>query len=74
MSFSSAVAITPSDAAALPGTYSAFSVGVAGTVRVDTASGQTGVSVTCVAGFVYPLRIAKVYATGTSATGIVGYW
>lgn len=74
MNYSNASAITPSDTTNLPGMVAAFSVGVAGTVAVDTVSGLQNVSITCVAGFIYPLRIVKVHATGTSATGINGYW
>lgn len=72
--FSNASAVTPSDSANLPGVISAFTVGVAGTVAVDTAGGSKNVTLNCIAGWVYPLRVVKVYATGTSATGINGYW
>ena len=74
MQFSNVSAITPSDTANLLGTISAFTVGVTGTVTVDSAGGSKNVTLTCVAGWVYPLRVTKVYATGTTATGINGYW
>ena len=71
--FANARAIVPSDTANLPGACSAFTVGVGGTITVTTINGQI-VQITAVAGFVYPLQIVKVAATGTAATGIVGYW
>jgi hypothetical protein len=71
--FANARAITPSDANNLPGAISAFTVGAGGTITVTTVNGQI-VQITAVAGFVYPVQVVKVAATGTAATGIVGYW
>jgi hypothetical protein len=74
MKYRNASAITPSDSAGLPGTISAFTVGVAGTVTVDTYGGSKGILLNCIAGWTYELGVVKIYATGTSATGINGYW
>lgn len=74
MSYRNVSAITPSDSANLPGTIRAFTVGASGTVTVDTIGGTNNVTLTCVAGWTYELLVTKVYATGTSATGINGYW
>jgi hypothetical protein len=71
--FTNARAIIPSDAINLPGAISAFTVGVGGTVTLTTVNGQI-VQIVAVAGFVYPIQVTKVAATGTAATGIVGYW
>ena len=68
-----AAAVTPSDSVPLTIRASAFVVGANGTVKVNTIY-DTGVTLTCVAGFVYPLTVTKIYSTGTSATGIVGLW
>lgn len=66
-----AQAIVPSDAAALPVVTRALNVASGGTVRVTTQAGDD-VTVTIAAGITFPLRVRKVWATGTSATGIVG--
>jgi hypothetical protein len=66
--------ITPSDSLALTGPVGALTVGVTGTVTVDTVGGQTNVTLTLVAGFQTEVAVTKVYATGTTATGICGYW
>lgn len=74
MLFRNASAITPSDTTNLPGVISGIGVGASGTVAVDTAGGSKNVTLTLTAGFVLELQITKVYNTGTSATGINGYW
>lgn len=47
-------------------------IGVAGTIKVDTVGGNT-VTITAVAG-ILPIRVKRVYATGTSASNIVAIW
>jgi hypothetical protein len=74
MQYRNVSAIVPSDSTNLPGAISAFTVGVTGTVAVDTSGGSKNVALTCVAGWTYTLQVTKVYSTGTSATGINGYW
>ncbi len=67
-----AVAITPHDSNDLTDPCSGFYVGVAGAVKVITASGETVTFANVVAGIVVPLAITRVFSTGTAATGIVG--
>jgi hypothetical protein len=65
-----AAAVTPSDTAELA-TPAVIYVGISGAVRVTTAQG-TEVTFTGVApGFVIPVQIRKVCATGTSALNMV---
>lgn len=70
--FRTAFAITPSDTVALTRPCQSFTVGVAGNVSVLTAAGET-VVIPVIAGFVYPLLVNRVNATGTTATGVVGF-
>jgi len=68
------VAVTPDDANDLARVSVELMVGVGGTVKIDTLGGQTGVTFTAVAGFRYRIRATRVYATGTTATGIVALY
>lgn len=79
----SALAVTPSDAANLvppsgdtnKGTR-ALLVGGAGAVKVDMADGTT-VTLTFPAtacGILQPIAVKKIYAAGTTATGIVAFY
>jgi hypothetical protein len=64
------VAVTPNDNAPLPHAGALYVTGT-GTLKIDTAGGQIGVTLTVVpANALLPVVAAKVYATGTSATGI----
>lgn len=63
--------IVPNDAADLPELVSSLNVETPGSVRVTTRDGSTG-TVFVAAGIAFPLRVAKVWATGTTATGIRG--
>ncbi len=67
---SHAAAVTPSDTVALPTASKRLWIGGAGTVRVLTVGGST-VSYTAPAGAYLQVRIAQVFATGTTATLIV---
>ncbi|WP_246849204.1 spike base protein, RCAP_Rcc01079 family [Rubellimicrobium arenae] len=66
-------AITPSDTVDLNPMLRSLRVGTDGTVRVAGRDGSPPVTFTCVAGEVLPGWIRRVYATGTTATGLVGY-
>lgn len=69
--FNNAAAVTPSDTAAVA--YDGLWVGGAGNVKVDMAGGQAGVTFNSVpAGTLLKIAVTKVYATGTTATAIVG--
>ncbi len=68
----SAQAITPSDSAALAQVTRGLYVGQSGSVRVKMASGDLVTFAGMQGGMAYPLRVAQVLATGTTATGLVG--
>ncbi|MEM8871278.1 MAG: hypothetical protein AAGE38_12815 [Pseudomonadota bacterium] len=63
--------IAPSDTDALALVTRAISVETPGHLQVTTAAGDTG-RIFVAAGIPFPLRVTQVYATGTTATGIVG--
>ena len=63
--------IVPSDSSDLPHVLSGLNVATPGTVRVTTKDGSTG-DVFVAAGTFFPLRVTRVWATGTTATGIRG--
>jgi len=68
-----AAAVTPNDGADLPNATRGPYVGVAGDVKVDFVDGGTGIILKALAaGIVHPFRVKRVYATGTTATDIVG--
>lgn len=72
VAYSHAVAVTPSDSAALASPARALFVGGAGTLTIDTTGGETSVLFSSVpAGATIILGVTKVHATGTTATGIV---
>ena len=64
-------AITPDDGAELGNATRALNVAVSGKVRVTTVSGATD-TIHIAAGIAFPIRATRVWATGTTATGIVG--
>lgn len=68
----SAFDITPSDADDLTADVRGIYVGVSGDLAVDMVDGTTVTFVALTAGVIHPLRVKKVYATGTTATAIVG--
>ena len=71
----SVVLITPDDDNALEQAIMAISFAVAGDLRIETARGDvvTIPADALAAGMQHPIQIKKVFATGTTATGIVGY-
>ncbi len=68
--------VTPSDTVDV--SYKAFVTGSAGTITFNTknTAGVSGegmqVTITANAGEIYPIHVAKVWATGTSASNIIG--
>ncbi|WP_172332141.1 hypothetical protein [Mangrovicoccus sp. HB161399] len=69
--------VTPSDSASLPTHSRAIFVGVGGTLAVelvDSAAGSVLTMQNVQAGMIYPLRVRKVRATGTTAGGIICLW
>lgn len=64
--------ITPSDTTDLARVTRALYVGQSGNVRVETASGDVVTLANMQGGVLYPIRIAKVFATGTTAADLGG--
>ncbi len=62
-------AIVPDDGADIPHVSLALNVATPGTLRVTTLDGDV-VDVQVAAGVAFPLRVTRVWATGTTATGI----
>jgi len=68
-------AITPSNTVDLPNPTKAIYVSATSTLVVDTIGGQTGVTISSLAGGIWhPIQITRVYVTGTSASGLLGSW
>lgn len=63
--------ITPNDSAELAYTTRAINVAVAGDLRVETIHGDVA-TVFVAAGVPFPIQARKVFASGTTASGIVG--
>ncbi len=66
-----AFAVTPNDATDLTEITLSLYVSVAGAVKVTLADGSVVTYANLAAGR-HPLRVKRVWATGTAATGIVG--
>ncbi|MEM9756716.1 MAG: hypothetical protein AAF914_12015 [Pseudomonadota bacterium] len=66
----SLASVTPDDGTDLPNVSRAIAVATSGMVRVTAADGTQG-EVFVAAGVPFPIRVARVWATGTTATGIV---
>ncbi len=66
-------AINPDDAQDLPHAVRCLNVASPGTVRLTTIKGDTE-SLFLNAGTVFPIRARRVWATGTTAAGIVGLY
>lgn len=63
--------IVPNDAVDLSAVTRGIYVGAAGHLQVQMVSGQTVTFENVLAGVVYPIRAARVLATGTTAEGLV---
>jgi hypothetical protein len=70
----SASAITPNDSTNLTTVTRGIYVGVSGDVKVDMADNSTVIFVGLSSGGIHPIAVKKVYATGTTATNIVGVY
>jgi hypothetical protein len=71
MPASTLVEVVPDDGSDLPQLLSGLNVATPGTVRVTTKDGSIG-TVFVEAGTVFPLRVRRIWATDTTATGIRG--
>jgi hypothetical protein len=67
-----AAALTPNDAADLATETRALYVGTGGNLSVILSGDTAAVTFTNVAAGYHPLRVKRLRATGTTATGIVG--
>jgi len=65
-------AITPNDGADLTDAVRAIYVGGDGTLTVDTANSTQVTLNVVIGGSILPIQVTKVWATGTTATGLVG--
>lgn len=73
---SGAYAVTPSDSTDLPSVAYGLYIGTGGTLKVDVANegqGEQTVAFAAVAVGLLPLKVRRVWATGTTATGIVAF-
>ena len=66
-----AAAIVPDDTADLAHATRAIYVGQAGALTVRMVSGDEVTLAEVQAGMIYPLRVARILATGTTASGLV---
>lgn len=73
ISAQAASAITPNNTSDIRVTRGLY-VGVAGDVKVDMADSSTVTFTGLASGMVHPLAVKRVYATGTTATGIIGVY
>lgn len=69
-----AVPVTPSDTTDLAYYSRALYIGSSGDVTVIMQGGQTVTFTGMVAGQIYPLRVGRVKAAGTTAAAIVALW
>lgn len=68
------IAITPADGADLTYVCRLLYIGVGGDVSVITTSGTTVVHKNApTGGYIGPFSVARVLATGTTATNLIGY-
>lgn len=69
----SAAAIVPNDAVDLANVTRGIYVGGAGNLKVDMVDG-TVTFIGIPAGAVLPVRVKRIYVTGTTATNLVALW
>lgn len=67
------ITVTPDDAADLTVPSRALNVGIAGVVRVTTVGGTTA-DISVAAGITFPVRVTRIWATGTTATNIIAMY
>ena len=62
--------VTPNDASDLSTASRAINVNVGGAVKVTTVTGSVG-TIRIPDSGIFPIRVTRIWATGTTATGIV---
>jgi hypothetical protein len=68
-----AFAVTPNNSTDLATPTRGVYVGVSGDLKVDLVGGSTEITFVGLAGgVIHPIQARRIYATGTSATNIVG--
>ena len=73
-SFQNAGAVTPSNIEDLTTTASALYIGSAGALKVDMEGEGEAVIFAAVPVGLLPIRVTRVYATGTVAGSIIALW
>lgn len=73
ISAQSAAQITPNDTTVFS-TVRGIYLGASGNLKVDMSDGATVTFTALSAGVIHPIAARKIYATGTTATGIVGLY
>lgn len=69
-----AAGVTPSDSSDLPKTAFGLYVGQTGDVKITTLQGLVVTFEQLASGVIHPIAARRVWASGTSATGIVAVW
>lgn len=69
-----AFAITPSNTNDLARVTRGIYVGGTGNLKVDMDDGTTVTFTSIAAGVIHPIKAQRVYATGTTATSIIGVY
>lgn len=76
--FSGGIAITPNDSTDVTATHRALWIGTGGTLSAvvlgSDGTTRNTIATTVGDGSVFPMRVLRVNATGTTATGIVAGW
>ena len=67
-----AYAITGNDSTALTKSTRSIYVGGSGNIKVTTVDGTTVTFNGAVAGSIIPVRVKRVFSTGTTATNLIG--
>lgn len=67
-----AISITPSDTVDLSRHTKGLFIGGAGNIKVDMSDGSTVTLTGIAVGVIHSISVRRVYATGTTATALVG--
>jgi hypothetical protein len=71
ISYEDCIALTPSNTTQFAKPYGGFIAGVAGNVQITTLRNRVTV-IPVLAGLIYPIPFLILWATNTTATGIIG--